>query len=632
MVAVYPRVWGANGCPRPRRYSVAIVPLQGIGIHRDRHSPAAGAGSARASAPSTALPVAGRVRGSKLWLADGLPPVRDADHGRSSLLFELRSAARASLLGGAPDATRALPSQRHARQARGRARRPVDARRAPHRNHAVLRRGGLDGLGRGARPGGMDRGHERGVREPHRPRLSLRGHAGPADGRCHLRVLRSSDRPRGRPAAGGGRRPGDRRGDPRIPRDDEGPSRSGPGCPGRDQHRPRRRGRSRLGPSTRVHGDGRRGQRRGPHGADGRARHRADHRPDAAPRRPLFRSRVAWRRRSEGQGRTGLGVPRRGQERRGEAEGPRAHGGARRTRQGGIPDRGGWSGQEPVDRRGPGTLGSASAPDPGRLAVPQSHVAALAVRLVRGRQTVRTVSTQRGEDRGRERHGRSGRRPDLARIIQDSADWLEPHMLVWRSLFGVGERGEEILEGQEFKRAITDLVVGSTRYFGSEPRLLVFEDRHWCDEADMGLLIETARLVDELPCLFLMSFRPDRRAPSWRLKQWLETEYPHRSADIVLSPLTDEETGALLAELLPEHHHSDVVRTQIIERTEGNPLFLEELAAAVTEQGPDSANPFCAPSRRSATISSSIYEPSSGPGSSPRRRGFPSASTPSTTA
>ncbi len=197
-------------------------------------------------------------------------------------------------------------------------------------------------------------------------------------------------------------------------------------------------------------------------------------------------------------------------------------------------------------------------------------------------------------------------RTKLARIIQDSADWLEPHMLVWRSLFGVGEPGEEILEGEEFKRAITDLVVGSTRYFGSEPRLLVFEDLHWCDEADMGLLIETARLVDELPCLFLMSFRPDRRAPSWRLKQWLETEYPHRSADIVLSPLTDEETGALLAELLPEHHHSDVVRTQIIERTEGNPLFLEELAAAVTEQGPDSANDLTVPTTLQALITARL--------------------------
>jgi len=197
-------------------------------------------------------------------------------------------------------------------------------------------------------------------------------------------------------------------------------------------------------------------------------------------------------------------------------------------------------------------------------------------------------------------------RTKLARIIQDSGEWLEPHMRVWRSLFGVGEPGEDLLEGEEFKRAITDLVVGSTRFFGSEPRLLVFEDLHWCDEAYMDLLIETAKLVDELPCLFLVSFRPDRRAPSWRLKQWLETEYPHRSAEIVLSPLTDEESGVLIDELLPERDHSDAVRTQIIERTEGNPLFVEELAAAVIEQGSDPENDLTIPTTLQALITARL--------------------------
>jgi class 3 adenylate cyclase/tetratricopeptide (TPR) repeat protein len=194
----------------------------------------------------------------------------------------------------------------------------------------------------------------------------------------------------------------------------------------------------------------------------------------------------------------------------------------------------------------------------------------------------------------------------LAQIIQGSTEWLEPHMRVWRSLFGVGEPGEDLLEGEEFKRGITDLVVGSTRYFGSEPRLLVFDDLHWCDEADMALLIETARLVDELPCLFLVSFRPDRRAPSWRLKQWLETEYPHRSTEIVLSPLTDQESGALLDELLPERDHSEAVRTKIVERTEGNPLFVEELAAAVIEQGSDPQNDLTIPTTLQALITARL--------------------------
>ena len=174
-------------------------------------------------------------------------------------------------------------------------------------------------------------------------------------------------------------------------------------------------------------------------------------------------------------------------------------------------------------------------------------------------------------------------RSKLVAIIEPGAeDWLEPHMLIWRSLFGVTEPGEEPLEGEAFRDAIMELVPASTRAFGTdEPRLLVFEDLHWCDQASMDVLIETAKLVDDLPCLFLFAYRPDRQAPSWRLKQWLETEYPHRSTELALAPLSDIESGRLIDALIPNEDAS--VRTQILQRTDGNPLFVEEVASALLE-------------------------------------------------
>ena len=197
-------------------------------------------------------------------------------------------------------------------------------------------------------------------------------------------------------------------------------------------------------------------------------------------------------------------------------------------------------------------------------------------------------------------------REKLVRTIDFAEEWVEPHMRVWRSLFGVQEPGEDALEGEAFKRAITELVPRSTRHAGSEPRLLVFEDLHWCDDASMDLLIETAKLVDDLPCLFLFAFRPDRQAPSWRLKQWLETEYPHRSSEIVLSPLSQEESGALIDELLPEIDRSDAVRDQILQRTEGNPLFVEEMTADVLEQGSAPANELAIPATLQALITARL--------------------------
>jgi tetratricopeptide (TPR) repeat protein len=177
-------------------------------------------------------------------------------------------------------------------------------------------------------------------------------------------------------------------------------------------------------------------------------------------------------------------------------------------------------------------------------------------------------------------------RDKLARTVDHEApEWLEPHMRVWRSLFGVPEPDEDPLEGEAFRNAIMELVPRSTRHFGADPRLLVFDDLHWCDEASMDLLIATAGLVEEQPSLMLFAFRPDRHAPSWRLKQWLETEYPHRSTEIRLSPLSKEDSGALVDALLLERARSDDVRAEILDRTEGNPLFLEELTAAVGAGG-----------------------------------------------
>ncbi|MGA9159996.1 MAG: adenylate/guanylate cyclase domain-containing protein [Actinomycetota bacterium] len=199
-------------------------------------------------------------------------------------------------------------------------------------------------------------------------------------------------------------------------------------------------------------------------------------------------------------------------------------------------------------------------------------------------------------------------RDKLAATIEpDAPEWLDRHMRVWRSLFGVQEADEEPLEGEAFKDAIMELVPGSTRFFGSvDPRLLVFEDLHWCDGASMDLLIETVKTVDELPCLFLFAYRPDRQAPSSRLRRWLAAELPDRSIEIELSPLSERDSGALIEALLPDADRDGDVRAQILERAEGNPLFVEEVVASVLQLGSEPGGAVAIPATLQALITARL--------------------------
>ncbi len=82
------------------------------------------------------------------------------------------------------------------------------------------------------------------------------------------------------------------------------------------------------------------------------------------------------------------------------------------------------------------------------------------------------------------------------------------------------------------------------------PRVLVLDDLQWADPASIDLVIHLFKMVEEVPILFLCAFRPERQAPSWRIKQVAESDYPHRYDELMLQPLDAEDTDALITALL----------------------------------------------------------------------------------
>jgi tetratricopeptide (TPR) repeat protein len=162
--------------------------------------------------------------------------------------------------------------------------------------------------------------------------------------------------------------------------------------------------------------------------------------------------------------------------------------------------------------------------------------------------------------------------------------WGTQSERVARALLGVELPDEPHLEGEEFQRAATELVVGST-LAQEGPRLIVFEDLHWCDHASLELVRATTALVADAPIVVLASFRADRGAVSWAFREWAETELAGFATALELDALTADQSDRLIEALLPVAEMTGAERQQILRKTEGNPLFMQEVVRAMIDGG-----------------------------------------------
>jgi predicted ATPase len=106
------------------------------------------------------------------------------------------------------------------------------------------------------------------------------------------------------------------------------------------------------------------------------------------------------------------------------------------------------------------------------------------------------------------------------------------------------------------------------------PVLAVWEDVHWIDPSSRELLDMTVERAADLPVLLVITFRPEFQPP------W--TGLPHVST-LSLSRLGRREGAALAALVASDSVLPEEMTAEIVERTDGIPLFVEELTKAVVE-------------------------------------------------
>jgi class 3 adenylate cyclase/tetratricopeptide (TPR) repeat protein len=140
------------------------------------------------------------------------------------------------------------------------------------------------------------------------------------------------------------------------------------------------------------------------------------------------------------------------------------------------------------------------------------------------------------------------------------------------------------LEGDALRQRLTE---ATRSYIGAlahtAPAVLVFDDLHWANEASLELLLNVIDLIKDAPLLVICLMRPDKDAPTWSMLQHAHRKVRAWFTEIELEPLDTEHSRELLGNLLDIEDLPESVHDLILQKSEGNPFFVEEVIRALID-------------------------------------------------
>ena len=127
---------------------------------------------------------------------------------------------------------------------------------------------------------------------------------------------------------------------------------------------------------------------------------------------------------------------------------------------------------------------------------------------------------------------------------------------------------------QQRRRTFAALFDQFERLARQKPILLLFEDAQWSDATSLELLDLTIERIRQLPVLALLTMRPDFEAP------WVGLA---NVGSLALGRLDRKNVESIVTQVTGGRTLPAEVMDQIVAKTDGNPLFVEELTKAVLE-------------------------------------------------
>lgn len=136
-----------------------------------------------------------------------------------------------------------------------------------------------------------------------------------------------------------------------------------------------------------------------------------------------------------------------------------------------------------------------------------------------------------------------------------------------------------VLDGR-VRQAIVSYVEAESR---RRPVLAAFEDIHWADPISLTVIEDLMQVTERAPFGLLFTMRPYRDEPPWHVHEVATRDHPHRYESLDLTSLGGEAAENLFDALLDGVPLSADLRGRILARSDGNPLFIEQMARALRE-------------------------------------------------
>ncbi len=157
----------------------------------------------------------------------------------------------------------------------------------------------------------------------------------------------------------------------------------------------------------------------------------------------------------------------------------------------------------------------------------------------------------------------------LADAVPD--EWVRSHL---RPLVGLAaerepDRTESFAAWRQFFETLA----------AEYPLVLVFEDLHWADDVLLDFVDHLVEWAGGVPLLVVCTARPEllARRPGWAGGK-------ANATTLSVAPLSDEETARLVHDLVERAVIAADVRSQLLERAGGNPLYTEEFVRMLAQR------------------------------------------------